>query len=195
MREPMNILAALALVALLASCGGTTARGPYQSTGEQERDPAKAAGIYREAVAMLESDPTEAESLLRQVLGYDLYHGVAHNNLGVLLLNQGKLYDAAEEFEWARKLLPGNPEPRVNLAMVLTKAGKHQDAIDAAKSALEVQPGNLQAAQTIAYIQVRNGIVDQTTRGHLERIVYQAADATWVQWARLQLVKLPTDHG
>lgn len=195
MRGSRKIAVVLTAVALLASCGGTTARGPYQSNGEHERDPNKAAGIYREAVALLDTDPTEAEALLRQALGYDLYHGAAHNNLGVLLLNQGKLYDAAEEFEWARKLLPGNPEPRVNLAMVLTKAGKHQDAVNVAKTALEVQPGNLQAAQTIAYIQVRNGVTDDTTKGHLERIVFQATEAAWAEWAKVQLVKLGAGNG
>ena len=38
--------------------------------------------------AVIASDPAKAESLLREALGYDLYHGAAHNNLGVLLLNE-----------------------------------------------------------------------------------------------------------
>ena len=33
-----------------------------------------------------------------------------HGNLGVLYLNRGELYEAASEFEWARRLLPGHPD-------------------------------------------------------------------------------------
>ena len=44
-----------------------------------------------EAVATIADNPEKAKTLLREALGYDLYHGAAHNNLGVLLLGEGKL--------------------------------------------------------------------------------------------------------
>ncbi len=40
-----------------------------------------------------------------------------------MFLGQRKLYEAANEFEWAKKLLPGHPDPRVNLARTLEEAG------------------------------------------------------------------------
>lgn len=181
------------LIALLGVmfCGcGTVARGPYQSTAEAERDVVRAEALYRDAVVELDTDKPKAEALLRQVLGFDLYHGAAHNNLGVLLLEQGKLYDAAEEFEWARKLMPGNPEPRTNLAIVLTQAGKHQEAIAAAKAALEVQPGDLHATQALAYIQIREDLSDPQTKQLLETIVLRTSDAHWGEWARKSLVSM-----
>jgi len=52
-------------------------------------------------------EAAEAETLLRRALTADLYHGPAHNNLGVLYLTQGKLFEAAGEFEWARGELAG----------------------------------------------------------------------------------------
>ena len=180
------------LAVALAGCG-SGARGPYASQGAQARDPARAEQLYREAQAQLAGTPsaadqTAAEQTLREALGYDLYLGPAHNNLGVLLLRQDKLYDAAEEFEWARKLLPGNPEPRVNLAIALERGGKHADAIDAAKAALEVAPGNLAAMQTIAYVQVREGITDAALPGYLTAIV-QRGDPAWSGWARNRLLE------
>jgi tetratricopeptide (TPR) repeat protein len=176
---------ALALVALsLAGCG--SGRGPYSDDGSRHRDIARAEAVYQEALKVIDEDAVAAEKLLREAMGFDLYHGPAHNNLGVLLLKQGRLYDAAEEFEWARKLLPGHPEPRVNLAITLDRGGKHTDAIDAARTALEVRPGNLPAIQTLSYIQVNQGLTDERTMANLDSIVSRTMDPLWRSWAERQ---------
>lgn len=175
-----------------AGCGDS-GRGPYVASAEEQRDPVKAEECYREALADLQAHPDatqRGEKLLREALGYDLYHGAAHNNLGVILLQQDKLYDAAEEFEWARKLLPGHPEPRANLAIVLERGGKHSDALEAAKSALETAPGNLNAMQAIAYIQCRNGLTDGQTIGYLNDIVMRSNEKEWVDWAQRKRLSL-----
>jgi Tfp pilus assembly protein PilF len=186
----IGVLFVLAL-GLVTGCG--EARGPYQSDGTERRDVAKAEARYQEALTALDKEPPDdqaAETLLREALGHDLFHGAAHNNLGVLLLKQDRLYDAAEEFEWARKLLPGHPEPRVNLAIALERGGKHLDALDAAKTALEVRPGNLAAIKTIAVIQIREALVDETTRGHLDAIRQRSRDPLWRDWAQREALKL-----
>lgn len=174
----------LALIVLLAGCGSS--RGPYADSASQERNIAKAESIYQQAAAVIDKDAEAGEKLLREALGFDLFHGPAHNNLGVLLLKQGKLYDAAEEFEWARKLLPGHPEPRVNLALALERGGKHVDAIDAARTALEVRPGNLPALLTLTYIQVNQGLTDAKTLAQLDTIVTRTNDPLWRGWAERQ---------
>ncbi len=106
------------LGALIASCRSTqpTAYTPPQ---EEARDTAKAERLTREAADMIYSDPERAESLLREALAADIFHGPAHNDLGVVFLERGELYEAAHEFEWARKLMPGHPDPRINLALVM----------------------------------------------------------------------------
>jgi Tfp pilus assembly protein PilF len=184
MKPPHGILAAVVMLAALSGCGG--ARGPYASNGEQARDIQQAANRYQSAVAVIDSDPAAAEDLLREALGFDLYHGAAHNNLGVLLMEKGRLYDASEEFEWARKLLPGHPEPRVNLAIALHRGGKVLDALAAARTALEVRPGDLPALQTLAYIQVREGLANAETIADLDTIALRSGDPHWTSWARRQ---------
>lgn len=186
-------LHALLVASVIVAVGCGDARGPYTSDGSRTRNVAKAEERYQQALVELgktPADDTAAEKLLREALGHDLYHGAAHNNLGVLLLKQDRLYDAAEEFEWARKLLPGHPEPRVNLAIALERGGKHTDALDAAKTALEVRPGNLAAIKTIAVIQVREAMTDETTRSHLDQIILRSADPVWRAWAERQRDKL-----
>lgn len=184
-------LACLAAASCLVVDGcGSTARGPYNDPASEHRDIRKAEEIYQQAVATIADNPEKAKSLLREALGYDLYHGAAHNNLGVLLLGEGKLYDAAEEFEWARKLMPGHPEPRVNIAITLERGGKHADAIDAAKTALEIRPGHLGAIETLVYIQVREGLEDKSTRDNLDAIICRSDDAAWKDWATRQRLRI-----
>jgi Tfp pilus assembly protein PilF len=181
----MRLLLAAAIIALTA-CASQHREGPYSDRAEERRDVAKAEALYQEAKGLLTSDPARAAELLRGALSYDLYHGGAHNNLGVLLLNQDRLYDAAEEFEWARKLLPGNPEPRVNLALVLDRAGRAAEALDSARTALEVMPGNLPAMQLTAVIQLREGKADARTAKYLEQISLRSTDDAWRAWAMMQ---------
>lgn len=185
-RCPVFLLALIVLVT--AGCG--SARGPYADNGSAQRDIARAETIYQQALTFIDSNAKEAEKLLREAMGFDLYHGAAHNNLGVLLLKQGRLYDAAEEFEWARKLLPGHPEPRVNLAIALDRGGKHADALDAARTALEVRPGNLAAIQALVWIQVNQRLTDERTGGHLDQIIARTVDPVWRSWAERERDRL-----
>lgn len=189
-RQSISLLACLAISCAVATGCSGNARGPYNAQAGEQRDIRKAEEIYQQAVATIADDPEQAKSLLREALGFDLYHGAAHNNLGVLMLGEGRLYDAAEEFEWARKLMPGHPEPRVNLAIALERGGKHDDALDAARTALEIRPGHMGALQTLAYIQTRQGLVDKATRGYLDAIVCRADDDSWRDWAARQRLKL-----
>jgi tetratricopeptide (TPR) repeat protein len=178
---------------LVGGCGDDQARqGPYSPAFAVSRDIPKAEALYQQARPLLTSDAAAAEKLLRDALGFDLFNGCAHNDLGVLLLAQGKLYDAAAEFEWARKLLPGHPEPRTNLAITLERGGKHQEAMDAARAALEIRAGDLEAMECLALIQVREGVADATTLSYLDAIIQRAADLTWNAWAKGERITLET---
>jgi Flp pilus assembly protein TadD len=176
----------IATTLALSACG-SSARGPYSPDAQQQRDEAKANKLYHDVLLILDSDPEAAEKQLREVLGWDLYHGAAHNNLGVLLLKKGKLYDSAEEFEWARKLMPGHPEPRVNLAIALERGGKSVQAVEAAETALEIAPGNLPAMQLVAYIRIRDGAQTAVTKEQLRTIISRTESPEWRDWARRRL--------
>jgi tetratricopeptide (TPR) repeat protein len=135
----------------------------------------------------METDLSGAERLLREALAADLFFGPAHNNLGVVFLKQGKRYEAANEFEWAKKLMPAHPDPRVNLAMTLEEAGRVEDAIASYTAALEVYPGYLPAVQGIARLTVRSGGHDERLGSWLDAIAEQSNDPAWRSWATLEL--------
>jgi len=173
---------ALFLVAL-AACRAAPV-GPYTALGEGSRSTTEAEKLNRRGADLIQSDPAEAEVLLREALTKDLFFGPAHNNLGVVYLAQGKLYEAANEFEWARKLLPGNPDPRINLALCMERAGRTEEARQAYDSALEVAPESLAAMQGAAVLVVRSGQPEPRLDSWLARIALESEDAGWRAWAQ-----------
>lgn len=193
-RWQMGVLAAgAAWIALWgpAGCSVGSGTGPYAPQAETARDPQEAQRLTLLAAEKSASAPKEAEKLLRQALTADLYHGPAHNNLGVLYLKQGELYQAAGEFEWARKLMPGHPDPRMNLALTLEKAGRTSEALDTYRTALEVYPGHIQSIQALARLQVRAGRTDDKTEGYLDEIALRGTTQEWRQWARAEMARRP----
>jgi Tfp pilus assembly protein PilF len=172
---------------LLAGCASTGSRSPYANNEPGVRNTIEAQRLTREAAKLIEADPDKAEDLLREALVQDIYHGPAHNNLGVVYLQKKQLYDAANEFEWARKLMPGNPDPRVNLGLTLERAGRVDEAMAAYETALEVASGEISAIEAMARFQLRYGRDDGRTKGWLEEIALRSSDETWRSWAREKL--------
>jgi tetratricopeptide (TPR) repeat protein len=160
---------------------------------EADRETSVAEKLNRKAADLIASDPEQAETLLRDALSKDLYFGPAHNNLGVVFLHQQKLYEAAHEFEWARKLLPGNPDPRVNLALTLERAGRLEEAFKTYETALEVAPEDLSAIEGLASLALRTRRDESRLRGWLEQISLGATDPVWASWARGQIARGKAD--
>jgi tetratricopeptide (TPR) repeat protein len=192
MKNSTQLILGTALVLPLAllpfGCAAGRTVGPYNAPSEVARNPLEAQRLTQLAAELMESDPSRAEKLLREALTLDLYHGPAHNNLGVLHLKRGELYEAANEFEWARKLMPGHPDPRLNLALALEKAGRVDEAIAACDSALEVYPGHIATTQALARLQLRHRRTDDRTHGLLEEIAMRGESEQWREWARSRLV-------
>ncbi|NRA37599.1 MAG: hypothetical protein HRU15_05625 [Planctomycetes bacterium] len=197
----MVCLCTVITVFLLAGCGSSQSRSPYKNADEgYQRNIQLGENYYQQAMKILANESVDdderiardekAEAILLQALSADLYNGPAHNNLGVIYMNQDRLYDAANEFTWARKLLPGHPDPRVNLAAVLDAGGQSTDALAAAQSALEIQPQYVPAMQTIALIQVRDRNTNKETLAMLDTIAYRGESKQWRDWATNWIAKL-----
>lgn len=187
----MWLLVTATAVALLPSATGCATRrpGPYGPQAEARRDPRAADRLNTEAMEAFNSDPARAEKLLREALTVDLFHGPAHNNLGVLLLDRGLLYEAAQEFEWARRLMPEHPDPRMNLALTLERAGRTDDALTAYASILESSPEHIPTIQALARLQVRTGRADARTDDLLREIAFRSSAPAWRRWAREQIAR------
>lgn len=181
---------ALGGVALLAlgACASSKATGPYTATEPVERSTVKAEALTHQAIAALDAgDPERAETLLREAVDADLFYGPARNNLGVLLLKQRNLYEAARQFEWARKLMPGHPDPRYNLGLTLERAGRPTDAMEAYAAALEVQTEYMPAIQAVARLELRRGLSSERLPDMLGTVALRGETPEWRAWAQRQL--------
>jgi tetratricopeptide (TPR) repeat protein len=178
----------LLVLALVAGCR-TAGSGPYERPGESERNTFRAQELNAAAADRIASEPEEAARMLRESLTADIFFGPAHNNLGVVHLKAGRLYEAAEEFEWARKLMPGHPDPRMNLALTLEQAGKTDQAIQTYKTALEVWPGHIGTVQALARLEVTSGRRSPELIGWLDQIAFQGETATWRSWAQGEIAR------
>ena len=180
------------VLVLLMGCrsGAPASSGPYGGASEAARDAVRAQELSSRAADLIDTDPDQASELLRAALSADLFFGPAHNNLGVLYLKEGKLYEAANEFEWARKLMPGHPDPRMNLALTLEKAGQVDEAIRTYETALEVYPGHLPTLQALARVESARGCTDEHQRSRLESVSIQSRNSAWAKWARRELLRL-----
>lgn len=65
---------------------------------------------------------------------------VAHNNLGELLAQKGKLDDAADHFATAIEIDPSYAHARHNMGMILVQQGKLDEAIAEFEKAIEIEP-------------------------------------------------------
>lgn len=174
----------LFMIPLLTGCSSN--RPMVDRADHPIRNQQLAADLTNRAADLIADDPAEAHRLLRAALDADLYYGPAHNNLGIIHLNHGHLYEAAEEFDWARRLMPGHPDPRINLGLALERGGKIDEALDAYASAIEVYPSHLPAMQALARLQLRSGRYDDGTRDLLSEIRYRGSEE-WRAWASAQL--------
>jgi len=176
------------LLSVLSACTSQHASSPYETPSEARREPQRAQKLSLEAADLMKSDPESAEAILKEALAADLYHGPAHNNLGVLYLAQSKLYEAANEFEWARKLMPGHPDPRLNLGLTLERAGRIDEAIDSYDAALEVYPEHLPTMEALARLIVRSGRSDDRLPHLIHEVSLRGETEQWRNWAREQAV-------
>lgn len=188
----MRCVAVLALVsvAVLSTGCGSSRPSAYDSASAATRDTVRAQGLTQRAAAIIDEDPEKAEALLRDALGHDLFFGPAHNNLGVIYLQRGELYSAANEFEWARKLMPGHPDPRINLALTLEKAGQADDAAASYRAALEMAPLSVDAMTGLARLQIKTADTSGETAELLRKIERSTDDTELRSWARDQRLKL-----
>ncbi|HED54114.1 MAG TPA: tetratricopeptide repeat protein [Phycisphaerales bacterium] len=179
----------VAMVIVLLGCQSGPP-GPYAGQTIERRDTAKASSLNRRAADIIYSDPDTAEKLLREALSYDLHFGPAHNNLGILFLSQGNLYEASSEFEWARKLMPGHPDPRLNLAITLERGGQVEEAIATYQAVLDLRPEFQPAMIGLASLQLRHLKADEHTQALLDQIAAASSNDQIRNWARMQINRL-----
>lgn len=178
----------------MLTAGGCASRPPssavHPNTSAASSLSDRAATLLAEPAAANAADRiSRAESLLQGAIEADPFYGPAHNNLGTLRLQQGRLSLAATSFDRARALLPNDPAPRVNLAIVLERAGRLSEARDEYGAALATDEAHLAALQGRTRLDLALGQVSDDTQRALAKIAEQGTTDAWRRWATMQLTK------
>jgi tetratricopeptide (TPR) repeat protein len=82
----------------------------------------------------------DMETLWRDTLARNPTAWMAHTNLGLVLLGQGKTTEALAEWEQAVRINPDNIEGHNNFAAALARAGRLQEAVEQCNQVLRLTP-------------------------------------------------------
>ena len=96
-----------------------------------------------------------ADVLQRQAVGLWPDYAEGHNNLGALLLDQGRPQEALDALRAALKLKPDYPEAYLNMGNALRELGSLAEAIDAYRRAIALRPTYAEALAQLVYHRAR----------------------------------------
>lgn len=157
----------LAILAPLSGCASSSSN-PGKVTRIQINEGERIAEARRLAErAQNEESPAEAIRLYRQAVGAWSEFPAAWNNLGVLLLGEGRYLEAAESFLSASERSAGDPRPLYNLGLTWERTRHLKEAAEQYNLALQRDPRYLPALRGSIYAEDRLGLATEAT---LERL-------------------------
>jgi tetratricopeptide (TPR) repeat protein len=137
------------------------------ASAQTMREPAKAIERYRQAVKAYPDFPA------------------AWNNMGVLLLREGRFREAAEAFLAAGDRAPSDPRPLYNLGLSWDRAGYLVDALDHYSEALNRDPNYLPALRGAVRAERRLGRANAKTLERIRTALMSEDDAQWREYFEL----------
>ncbi len=92
----------------------------------------------------------DTETLFRRALSVTEDNYLAHNNLGVILLEKGKVVESAAHFWEAMRINPRFHTARVNLGNAMITMGRIEEGIAHYREVLQKDPQNISALRNLA---------------------------------------------
>ncbi len=117
------------------------------------------AGIYR-----------NLETLWRDTLAKNPDCWLAHNNLGLLLENQGRIEEAMEHCHKAIQINPNYSEALVNLGLALAAQGRVDEAIENYRQAIQIKPNSSEALNNLGVALAAKGRLDEAIKNFRQAI-------------------------
>ncbi|HXI72581.1 MAG TPA: tetratricopeptide repeat protein [Verrucomicrobiae bacterium] len=103
----------------------------------------------------------DRETLWRVTLARNPASLMAHNNLGVLLFNQGRVKEAIDQYQQAVGLNPDDSEAHNNLGNALLQEGSGDEAINQYQQAVKLDPGFANGHNNLGNALLHQGQIEQ----------------------------------
>jgi len=104
---------------------------------------------------------SDTETLFRHALAVTSDNWLAHGNLGIILLNQGKTAEAEEHLTEAIRIFPHYAGAHYNLALARAREGRSDEAAAGFRRALAIDPRMSQAHNNLAALLAGEGRIDE----------------------------------
>ena len=101
------------------------------------------------------------ETLWRDTLAKNPSSWMAHNNLGLVLFEQGRMAEAEQEFLETLQLKPDHPEANNNLGVILAGRGQRDAALARYEEAVRLKPNYAEAHNGLAATLVELGRLEE----------------------------------
>jgi Flp pilus assembly protein TadD len=109
-----------------------------------------------------------SETLWTHTIACTTANDIAHCNLGVVLLQKGKVDEAITEFQNALQIKPFVAEAHYTLAIALLQKGRVDEAIVHFQTALQIKPGFAEAHYNLGNVLMQKGQMDEAVF-HLQK--------------------------
>jgi Flp pilus assembly protein TadD len=112
----------------------------------------------------------DVETLWRKTLARNPGCWMAHNNLGVLLRNQGRREEAIEHYHMAIQINPNHFDALDNLGVVLADEGRFDEAIENYQKAIQINPDYFDALNNLGVALAAKGRFDEAIENYQKAI-------------------------
>jgi tetratricopeptide (TPR) repeat protein len=118
--------------------------------------------------------------LFERALAVTIGNYVAHNNLGLALMEKGRVAEAGRHFQQAVELWPEYPEANKNLADILAQAGRLDEAVRHYHQALERRPRWADAENNLGSALAAQGQLQEAVT-HFSRVLQLEPESATAQ--------------
>jgi len=115
----------------------------------------------------------DAEALWRDTILKNPSAWMAHNNLGEVLVKQGKLDEGIEHFKKCLAIEPGHAKAHNNLGNVYTMKGRLNEAIAEIEQALSINPYYAMAHNSLGNVYLKNNELDKAISEYKQAIAFK----------------------